>query len=95
MVRTHAAALPAPPWAESADELDDVARRSIALSFDFSRAIVENPAILDDVPNGAVVVLIPPDDPDLAAREIETGIAWLRQGVDVYFRHVRPGDRSR
>ena len=94
-VKTGPAALPAPPWTEPASELNAVARRSVKLTFDFNRAIVENPDILDDVPNGAIVVLIPPSDPELAAHEIENGIAWLRQGADVYFRHIHPGDRSR
>ena len=73
--------------------MDDVDRRGIELNVDFTRAIFENPDILDDIPNGVLLVLIPPDDPELAAREIESGIAWLHQGADVYFRHVRPGDR--
>ena len=92
-VKTAPATLPPPPWTEPAAELDAVDKRGISLTFDFNRAIVENPDILDDIPNGAIVVLIPPEDPELAAREIETGIAWVRQGADVYFRHVRPGDR--
>ena len=84
---------PPPPCDATPQPMDDVDHRGITLTFDFTRAIVENPDILDDIPNGALVVLIPPDDPELATREIEAGIAWLRQGADVYFRHVRPGDR--
>ena len=92
-LKTAPGVLPAPPWADSAAEFDPVTRRSIGLGFDFNRAIIADPSILDGVPDGAVVVLIPPDDPALAAHEINTGLALLRQGCDVYFRHVRPGDR--
>ena len=76
-------------------ETVEVVTRSINLTFDFARAIVDDPNILDDVPEGAIVVLIPADDPELAAVEVEEGLAALRQGWDVYFRHVRPGDRAR
>lgn len=33
------------------------------------------------------------DDPELAELEIAQGLAMRRAGADVYFRHVRPGDR--
>ena len=73
--------------------MTDVARRAIALTFDFNRAILADPSILDDIPDGATIVLIPSEDPELAEAEVEQGLAALRQGRDVYFRHVRPGDR--
>src|SRR5687768_4030599 len=88
MIRRPGNALPT-AWSG----LTEVAKRNVELTFDFNRAILADPSILDDIPDGATVVLIPSDDPDLAAAEIEQSLAALRQGCDVYFRHVRPGDR--
>ena len=93
MTQTNTAPAAAPP--SNPTETAEVVTRSINLTFDFARAIVDDPDILDDVPDGAMVVLIPADDPELAAVEIEEGLSALRQGWDVYVRHVRPGDRAR
>lgn len=67
-------------------------RQIIRQTFGFLRGIVANPDILTDIPEGANVVLIPADDPELAAIEIEAGMLALSRGQDVYFRHIRPGD---
>ncbi len=64
----------------------------ICQTFGFMRGIVVNPDIVNDIPDGANVVLIPADDPDLAAIETEAGMLALGRGQDVYFRHIRPGD---
>jgi hypothetical protein len=56
------------------------------------RAAAANPAVARDIPQGATIVLIPDDDPELAAAEIEAGMLALSRGQDVYFRHIRPGD---
>ena len=62
--------------------------RNISLSFSFAQAIVDDPAILDEIPNDATVVLIPDDDLSLAALNIDLGMRDVRQGKDVYFRHM-------
>ncbi len=87
-----------PEIVDQATEPDDGApdaltQRAISTTFDFTRAIFADPSILDDIPDGVMLVLIPDDDPELAAAEIE--IAAVRWGEDVYFRHLRPGDRVR
>ena len=89
-----------PEMADQATEPDDGApdaltQRAISTTFDFTRAIFADPSILDDIPDGVMLVLIPDDDPELAAAEIEEGFAAVRRGEDVYFRHLRPGDRVR
>lgn len=71
-------------------ETSDVTRRAIRATFDLARDIVADPALLDDIPDGVTLVLVPSDDPELAAAEIANGMAALRRGADVYFRHVRP-----
>lgn len=64
----------------------------IRQTFGFLRGIIANPELAKDIPDGANVVLIPPDDPELAAVKIEAGMLALSRGLDVYFRHIRPGD---
>lgn len=67
-------------------------QRIIRQTFGFLRGIIANPELAKDIPDGANVVLIPTDDPELAAIEIKAGMLALSRGLDVYFRHIRPGD---
>ena len=55
---------------------------------DFTQAILADPTLLAGVPHGATLVLLPDDDPEFVDRSIERGIATVRRGRDVYFRHV-------
>lgn len=83
------------PAVPNHDEPDPLTQRAIGTTFDFARAIVSDPAFLDDIPDGVTLVLIPDDDAELAAAEIEQGIAAVRRGEDVYFRHLGRGDHVR
>lgn len=56
---------------------------------EFTQSIVDNPAILEDIPNGSTVVLIPDDNPELAETNLQRGLNAARRGADVYIRHVR------
>jgi hypothetical protein len=65
---------------------------------DFTQAILVDPSLLDDVPHGATLVLLPDDDPEFVERSIQRGVEAIRHGRDVYFRHhaaaardTRPG----
>jgi len=53
-------------------------------------AIIADPSLLERIPDGGAVVLIPDDDPELAAANLEGGMRRVRQGEDVTFLHVRP-----
>ena len=44
---------------------DDLAQRNMILSFEFSRYLLEHPEIEVQIPEGASVVLLPEDDPEL------------------------------
>jgi hypothetical protein len=55
----------------------------------FLHSIVDDPTILDDIPNGSTVVLIPDDDPELAELNLQSGLDSARRGADVYIRHIR------
>ena len=69
--------------------------RNISLTFDLSRAILADPTILDEIPNGATLVLLPHDaDAAFVEENIALGIAALREGRNVYFRHLAPGEWS-
>lgn len=67
----------------------DAIERNMDLSFEFARGIFENPEILDEIPDGATLVLLPDDDPSLLQEKMELGMRALRRGEDVYFRHVK------
>ena len=67
-------------------------RQNIALTADFLAAAVDDPTILDDIPNGCVLILLP-DDADEAFVEANLALARdaIREGRDVYVRHLKPG----
>jgi hypothetical protein len=67
----------------------DAIERNMDLSFDFARRIFENPEILEEIPEGATLVLLPDDDPSLLQEKMELGIRALHRGENVYFRHVK------
>ncbi|OGW67845.1 MAG: hypothetical protein A3H49_01860 [Nitrospirae bacterium RIFCSPLOWO2_02_FULL_62_14] len=46
---------------------NDVVARNMMLSFEFSRYLIDHPEIEAQVPEGACVVLLPEDDPELCA----------------------------
>lgn len=43
----------------------DVVARNMTLSFEFSRYLIDHPEVEAQVPEGACVVLLPEDDPEL------------------------------
>jgi hypothetical protein len=83
---------PRPPGTPADDAVSQGDQQIIRRTFGFVRGIAANPAIARDIPEGAVVVLAPDDDPGLAEIENEAGMLALSWGMDVNFRHVRPGD---
>jgi hypothetical protein len=62
---------------------ETIVEKNITLSFEFERYILEHPEVLEQIPDGAQVVLLPQDDPELyrinlnaaqKAREIGKGV---------------------
>ena len=85
---THRLAIteaPAPPI--SSPEITTRAKHHV---FDLTRAILADPTLLNEIPDGVTLVRLPDDDLDVAAEQIEAGWGVLREGRDVLFRHVRP-----
>ena len=42
-----------------------IVEKNITLSFEFERYVTEHPEILGQIPEGAAVVFLPKDDPEL------------------------------
>jgi hypothetical protein len=72
--------------------VDEITAKSFDLARRWGLALIDDPALLDEIPQGANLVLVPDDDPAFADAKIELGIAAIRRGENVYFRHVRTGD---
>lgn len=70
------------------------ADRVFDLLDEFTQAIFADPSLLNDVPNGATLVLLPDDDPGFVERSIARGVEAIRQGRNVYFRHVGAEGRA-
>jgi hypothetical protein len=75
---------------KDATDVRVVEQRNIALTADFLAAAVDDPTILDNVPNGCVLILVP-EDTDEAFIEANLALARdaIREGRDVYVRHLR------
>ncbi len=42
---------------------DEIIERNITLTFDFLRQVIENPTIIDNIPNGATIEFVQKDVP--------------------------------
>ena len=78
----------APPEADESIE----ARRT-DLHVALGQAILKDPSILEEIPNGAVVALLPQDaDGAFVEAEVTLGIDALKKGLSVYFKWLAPGE---
>ena len=75
----------------SALRRDPHAERAIELGFAVTRLALEDASILDDVPNGCALFLLPEGETEFLERSIELGSAAIRRGENVYFKHI-PAD---
>jgi hypothetical protein len=62
--------------------------KSLELTRRFMHRGFENPEIFESIPDAVVLILIPDNDPDQAAAEIEFGIRAVESGENVFFRHM-------
>lgn len=70
---------------------DSQVARAIELSGATALAILDDPTLLDDIPNGCTLIPLPAGEPEFAERRLALGIASVRQGQNVYFKHVPAG----
>ena len=47
-----------------------VAQKNIVLNTEFNKYLVEHPAVADKIPNNALVVILPDDDPALCRKNL-------------------------
>lgn len=50
---------------------DKTFEKNVSLNTEFTRYALEHPDILDQIPNGARLVFLPEDDPELCQRNLE------------------------
>jgi hypothetical protein len=58
-------------WEVTMYSRETIAEKNITLSFEFERYVLEHPEVLEQIPQGAEVVLLPKDDPELYRINIE------------------------
>lgn len=75
--------------------MTEITANNVGVAFDFARSIVDDPTILDEIPDGATLVLIPDNDPEAMNKNLEFARAALERGEDVYLRHTRHPSRER
>lgn len=73
------------PTKPTVNEFD---RKVFAQTFDLIEAAIDDASVLDDIPNGAVLVLLPADDPAFAEEALALGVKAVREGRNVYFKHL-------
>jgi len=67
---------------------DAVAEKNIDMAFDLMQAALDDPEVLAGFPKDATTILLPSDNSEQFAANVEIGLAALRRGENVYFRHV-------
>lgn len=63
---------------------ETIIEKNTTLSFEFERYMLEHPTILERIPNGAEVVLLPKDDPELYHLNLEAASRADKTGPVVY-----------
>ena len=63
---------------------ETIVEKNTTLSFEFARYALEHPAILGRIPQGAEVVLLPRDDPELYRINLEAAQQAGQTGPVVY-----------
>jgi hypothetical protein len=58
---------------------DTIIEKNITLAFEFERYLLEHPELLERIPSGAEVVLLPKDDPELYRVNRETALRQQRK----------------
>ncbi len=75
--------------AEQTLDTATAADRNLALIGDMLQAQLANPELLHEIPNGATVVLIPEDDPELTEYNFGVARILVARGKNVFLKRVR------
>jgi hypothetical protein len=63
-------------------------RKVLAQTADLIEAAMVDANVLDDIPHGAMLVLLPADDPGFSEEALDLGLKAVREGWNVYFKHL-------
>ena len=63
---------------------DDVVRKNLDLHAEWMKYAFENPDVLDRIPKGATLVILPEDDKELYEENYKTLEAEKKKGVTVF-----------
>ena len=78
---------PAPTvGAKSSDREFD--RKVLAQTAELIEAAMDDASVLDDIPHGAMLVLLSADDPAFSEEALVAGVKAVREGWTVYFKHL-------
>ena len=81
--------------ASAPSSLDPISDDIIGQTFDWARAVVADPTILDEIPNGCTLVLLPEGaDQEFVETNLAIALRAARRGRNVYIRHLAPGEWS-
>ena len=64
-------------------ESEQIVKKNLELHAEWTRYLFEHPDAMDRIPEGAQVVILPTDDPELARENTKTLTAAQRQGIPV------------
>ncbi len=68
----------------------DVVQQNMTLSFEFSRYLLDHPELEEQIPEGACVVLLPEDDPELCDHNRRIGEQQRLPGQPMVYIRLRP-----
>jgi hypothetical protein len=72
---------------------DEITRKNLDLLNEFMQFAFETPAILDEIPPGAELIILPENDPELYKANQETLQALKHQGKSCAVVHIRRPER--
>ncbi|MDP9359313.1 MAG: hypothetical protein M3Q71_10255 [Chloroflexota bacterium] len=70
-------------------EVEAAIDRNIDGAFDFLQSLVDDPTLVDTIPDGTPIVLDHPDDPALTQANLQASAAGQRDGHRVHVHRVR------
>ena len=73
---------------------DAQGEKNIDLTFNWLHSVLDDPSILEEIPNHASIVFLPEDDPELCEANLQMAMNSARQGRDMYLKHVKGASQS-
>lgn len=83
-------------WSEPIDRLEEsvAVERNMTLAFELARAIVDDPTLLEQIPDDATVVLVPEDDSELAQFNKAMGQQAAISGETVHLHRIPASEET-